>query len=240
MLIKEKKILIDNIKITFFASNRSKSIRISIHQNKGVRVSVPLFVSFKSAKIFTQSKINWIKKNISKMENMKSSMTVFRDGSEFKTKFKLIKVKRSNQSEIKSIVNDNKIEILTPNNFDFKCLDNQLIIRKEIVRFLRQEAENYLPNRVEYFAKKYDLNYKKVTIKNTKTRWGSCSYINNINLNLHLMRLPDKLIDYVILHELAHTKVKNHQKEFWDLLDFYSGDAKGLDKELKKYNTHIF
>ena len=54
------------------------------------------------------------------------------------------------------------------------------------------------------------------------------------------MRLPDKLIDYVILHELAHTKVKNHQKEFWDLLDFYSGDAKGLDKELKKYNTHIF
>ena len=93
MLIKEKKILIDNIKITFFASNRSKSIRISINQNKGVRVSVPLFVSFKSAKIFTQSKINWIKKNISKMENMKSSMTVFRNGSEFKTKFKLIKVK---------------------------------------------------------------------------------------------------------------------------------------------------
>ena len=123
------------------------------------------------------------------------------------------------------------IEIVKEQNF---------VERKEIVRFLRQEAENYLPNRVEYFAEKYDLNYKKVTIKNTKTRWGSCSYINNINLNLHLIRLPDKLIDYVILHELAHTKVKNHQKEFWDLLDFYSGDAKGLDKELKKYNTHIF
>ena len=77
-------------------------------------------------------------------------------------------------------------------------------------------------------------------IKNAKTRWGSCSSINNINLNLHLMRLSDELIDYVILHELVHTKIKNHQKEFWDLLNIVSGDAKGLDRELKKYYIHNY
>lgn len=240
MLIKEKKILIDNIKITFFASNRSKSIRISIHPSKGVRVSVPLFVSFKAAKNFAKSKINWIKKNNSKIENMKSSMTIFRDGSVFKTKFKVIKIKKSNELEIRLIENNNKIEILMPNNFDFKCSNNQLIIRNEIEKILRKQAKEYLPNRLEYFAKKYALNYKKVIIKNTKTRWGSCSYINNINLNLHLMRLPDILIDYVILHELAHTKEKNHKKDFWDLLDVYTGDSKALDKELKKYHIHIY
>ena len=54
------------------------------------------------------------------------------------------------------------------------------------------------------------------------------------------MRLPNALIDYVVLHELAHTKIKNHQKEFWNLLDSISGDAKGLDKELKKYHIHIY
>ena len=73
-------------------------------------------------------------------------------------------------------------------------------------------------------------------VKNIKTRWGSCSSLNNINLNLHLMRLPDHLIDYVILHELAHTKEKNHGKSFWNLVDSLVMDLKEMKKELKTYS----
>ena len=63
---------------------------------------------------------------------------------------------------------------------------------------------------------------------------------NNINLSLHLMRLPDRLVDYVILHELSHTKVKNHSKEFWSLLDSVSGNARKLDREVKECNIQIY
>jgi len=240
MIIKEKKINIEGIEITFFASNMSKSIRVSIHPIKGVRVSVPLFASFNSAKNFAISKMNWIKKHISKIEKIKSQVTIFKPGVKFNTKFSTIQFKFSSIEKFQSIQINNIVEILIPDHFDVKDSDTQLIIRKEIEKILRKEAKKHLPNRVDYFAKKHQFNYNKITIKNSKTRWGSCSNTNNINLNLHLMRLSDNLIDYVVLHELVHTKIKNHQKEFWDLLDIVSGDAKGLDKELKKHHIHMY
>ena len=100
--------------------------------------------------------------------------------------------------------------------------------------------DSFSTDKTVELAEKHNFKYKKVAIKNAKTRWGSCSYVNNINLSLHLMRLPDYLIDYVILHELVHTKIKNHSKDFWHFLDYVSGNAKKLDKELKDYRTHIY
>lgn len=108
------------------------------------------------------------------------------------------------------------------------------VFDENTIKTLRLEAKKYLPVKVKEFSEKHNLGYKKVFIKNMKSRWGSCSSQNNINLNLHLMRLPEKLIDYVILHELAHIKEKNHGKSFWSLLNTLIEDAKALDKELKK------
>ncbi len=93
----------------------------------------------------------------------------------------------------------------------------------------------YLINRLEQLSKKYNLKYNKVTIRNQKTRWGSCSKHNNISLNIQLLILPDRLIDYVILHELVHTIVKNHSFKFWDTLSKYEPNAKSMDFELKQY-----
>ena len=98
----------------------------------------------------------------------------------------------------------------------------------------------YLPNRLKELADLHGLTYNKVSVRNTKTRWGSCSYHNNISLNLHLMRLPDHLIDYVLLHELAHTKVKNHSIDFWSYLEKLMKGSRGFDKELKKFNILIW
>ena len=90
---------------------------------------------------------------------------------------------------------------------------------------------------MEILAEKFGFNYNKLFIKNLRSRWGSCSNRNNINLNLQLMRLPDKLIDYVILHELVHTEEKNHGEKFWAKLDAITGNAKVLAIEMKKYST---
>ena len=93
---------------------------------------------------------------------------------------------------------------------------------------------------MEKLAAKHKFDYKKVAVKNAKTRWGSCSFDNNINLSLHLMRLPDHLVDYVILHELVHTRIKNHGKGFWQLLDIVSMSARELDREVKEYRLQIY
>jgi len=72
--------------------------------------------------------------------------------------------------------------------------------------------------RLEQLARQYGFSWNKVSIRNQKTRWGSCSSQNNISLNRKLFYLPDHLRDYVLLHELAHTRQKNHSKDFWIIL----------------------
>ncbi len=100
----------------------------------------------------------------------------------------------------------------------------------------RTRARARLIARLNHLAAFYGFEYNKVAIRNQKTRWGSCSDKNNINLNMHLVRLPDHLIDYVIVHELLHTRIKNHTKRFWSELARYVPDPKACQKELRNYH----
>jgi len=98
------------------------------------------------------------------------------------------------------------------------------------------QATDILISRLEEMAKIHNFKYARASIRNQKTKWGSCSAKNNISLNINLVRLPDQLRDYVILHELVHTRFKNHSKKFWAELDkFIAGGAKELSKKLRKY-----
>jgi predicted metal-dependent hydrolase len=102
------------------------------------------------------------------------------------------------------------------------------------------QAIETLISRLEEMAKIHNIKYARVSIRNQKTKWGSCSAKNNISLNINLVRLPDQLRDYVILHELVHTRIKNHSKKFWAELDKVIGDsAKELSKKLRKYRLPI-
>ena len=99
----------------------------------------------------------------------------------------------------------------------------------------RLAARKLLIDRLEQLARKHGFTYNRVFIKNQKTRWGSCSNKNNINLNINLVRLPQELIDYTLLHELVHTRIKNHSPGFWRQMDALLGDARALDKKLSSH-----
>jgi hypothetical protein len=104
----------------------------------------------------------------------------------------------------------------------------------------REKAKAILTERLSYLAGEYGFRYNRVFIKNQKTIWGSCSGKNNINLNMNLIRLPVELRDYVLLHELVHTRIKNHSKKFWAELDKYvGGRAKELRKEMRGYRLRV-
>ncbi len=100
-------------------------------------------------------------------------------------------------------------------------------------------ARSKIISRLDELSKKYFLPYAGVTVRNQKTRWGSCSIRNTISLNINLARLPSKLMDYVIIHELLHTKVRGHGDVFWQRLDMLLGDARGLRGELRKYSSAL-
>ena len=97
-----------------------------------------------------------------------------------------------------------------------------------------------LAERLEELARLHNFKYRNVSIRNQRTRWGSCSGKDNISLNINLARLPAELSDYVILHELLHTRIKNHGKGFWTELDRYvGGSAKDLAKKLRKHRLYV-
>ncbi len=103
----------------------------------------------------------------------------------------------------------------------------------------RSEARRKLTGRLEYLAEKYGFTYNRVFIRNQKTRWGSCSHKNNISLNIRILSLPEELGDYVILHELTHTRVKNHSNVFWAELDKYVMNSKAMASRLRKYGLGL-
>ena len=103
----------------------------------------------------------------------------------------------------------------------------------------RQKACRKLKVRLDALAVRHGFTYNRLSIRYQKTRWGSCSATNNISLNGRLVLLPDRFIDYVLLHELLHTRIKNHGQGFWKELDRLTGDAKGLARSLRSYGMQL-
>lgn len=133
---------------------------------------------------------------------------------------------------------EEKMIIYCPENVDFKREDVQKLVRSAILRAMKKAAETYLPPLLSMWAERFGLTYRKVRITGARSRWGSCSAARTISLSCYLMLLPAKLMDYVILHELAHTKEMNHGPRFWELLDgMTEGKALLLRKELRAYHT---
>ena len=112
----------------------------------------------------------------------------------------------------------------------------QVAIANDLPEIDKAEARKKLTHRLNELSRQYGFTYNRVFIRNQKTRWGSCSAKNNISLNMQLLRLPQDLIDYVILHELVHTREKNHSKTFWAELNKFVGDTGELRSRLKKYS----
>lgn len=103
----------------------------------------------------------------------------------------------------------------------------------------RKEASKVLVQRLEEIAAIHGYSYNRVSIRNQKTRWGSCSSNNNISLNVKLTLLPDALRDFILLHELVHTKVKNHGKGFWAEIMKAEPKARELAKQVSQRSIQL-
>lgn len=133
-----------------------------------------------------------------------------------------------------------ELRIICPPDADFADEKLQAWLRKVIQEALRRNAKIILPPRLYQLSLQHGLTYRSVKINSSSGRWGSCSSSGNINLSCFLMLLPRHLIDYVLLHELVHTREMNHGDAFWALLDrLTEGKALQLRSELKQHRAAI-
>ena len=116
----------------------------------------------------------------------------------------------------------NKVKVPNKNNI-LKCYDN----------FYKFYAKKYLIPRVDYFSDIMNLNYSEIKFRKMKSRWGSCSSKGVITLNSQLIKINKELVDYIIVHELAHLTHMNHSKKFHLLVNQYLPDSKILNQKLK-------
>ncbi len=115
------------------------------------------------------------------------------------------------------------------------AIEDRILAQNRTPAVNRSQARRYLVQRLEALAARHGFTYNKVFVRSQRTRWGSCSAKNNINLNVHLIQLPDALLEYTLLHELVHTRVKSHGPRFWEAMEKLLPNARALDKELNQY-----
>jgi len=193
----------------------------------------------KSAKISTKQieqlllkKASWINKAKYKIQTKKGKVIDFKKSPTlyFLGKLYTIHLVTHDKKKTSHTINDSSF-IITYYEY------NESIFQKHIDLFYKNEAKKYIPLLIEQWSIKMNLPYKKISFRKTKRQWGSCSSSNHLSFNTMMMKLPKNVIEYIIVHELAHIKYKHHQKDFWGLVANYIPDYKEHIKILNQYST---
>ena len=128
-------------------------------------------------------------------------------------------------------------------HFDTECFTlsyaryDERLFRKQIDAFYRAEAKEEIPVLLEKWSAIMKLTYNQLSFRKAKRQWGSCSGKNNLSFNTMVMKLPPEVIEYIVVHELAHITHKHHQKAFWDCVAYYLPDYKARVALLKTFTT---
>ena len=225
-------------KIIIVPHKRAKNV-IARRKSEHIQLTVPYGIT-RNRILSTIEKLKPKLLNLQPTEKPKSAVITEKDSIQTFAFSAHIERHTITEKIVISLKNE-KLHISFPQSSDIASPENQNAIRQAIILKLRTEAKRVLSEKTKHFAEKLNLSYGTIKINSSKTRWGSCSGKKNINYSLFLLLLPEKFIDYVVLHELAHTVEMNHSEKFWALLDtFTDNKSKILAKELKAYKTELF
>lgn len=209
-----------------------KRISMRLHSSGEIRVSQPFYLPYSAGIYFAKSHSEWILKQRKKTVELE-----LYDGMPV-GKVHILHITISDK--LSTRVSNNTITIAAPvNDIEQNSSTYVAAVKKAIKRALNKEAAQLLPDRLQQLADHYGYTYKEVKIKPMKSRWGSCSSTSIITLNCYLVMLPWEIIDYVILHELSHTKQMNHSTAFWKEVAQSTPNHKQLRAELKRIQPKI-
>jgi len=225
-----KQFLLDeNTVVTIYKRRGNRNVRLTITSGGEVRVSIPTWAPYATGLKFAHQRQAWIQAQKRPTELLTDGQTV---GKAHHLRF----IPRDNLNKPTSRIAGGELIVYYPQQLDIQNSEVQAAAHKLCVRGLRRQSEQLLPQRLTQLAQQHSYDYKSVSIKALKSRWGSCDSHKNIVLNLYLMQLPWENIDYVLLHELVHTKVLRHGPDFWQEFEKTAPDAKKLRKAMAAYH----
>ncbi len=199
---------------------KRKTISLQININGEFIVRAPMKCSDKEIIDFINKKANWvIEKRQENLQNYVQPLTFKGEesisllGNAYKIVIKRVK---------KAKVEEKEIYLPTSKP------------RENLVKLLKEFAKDYLTDRVMLLAADYGFEYASVGISSAKSCWGSCGYNNSLNFTYKLMLCPPSVVDYIIVHELCHTRIKNHSEEFWEIVKNFVPNYKEHELWLKK------
>lgn len=219
--------------ITLVKRRGNRSLRLSITPT-GVRVSMPTWTPFSAGQAFAQSHIMWIQAELAKQSKppLESGQKI---GKLHYLRFEQVLGEQAATSRVTAT------EVVVRLKSDETIQDDVVQERayQACIRALKREAERLLPPRLQSLATQHGKFCSSVGVKQLKRRWGSCDSHQAITLNLFLMELPWDYIDYVIMHELAHTEHMNHGPSFWQSLTAMQPRARDLARQLRRHQPAI-
>ncbi len=214
-----------DIKIDKIIRSRRRSVALVVMPDASIVIRAPIGVSVDYIENFVRQKSLWIEKKqqyVSKFaknrrpKNFVNGEKFYLAGAEFSL----------------NIVQGLKPSVWLDENLNMTeaCLQKP---HKYIEHWYGLQAKNKIPERVKYYSRLTGLKYKSVRINRAKTRWGSCGHKNTLNFSWRLIMAPLEIIDYVIMHELVHTEIKNHSEKFYFRLGELMPDYKTREKWFK-------
>jgi len=208
----------------------AKYIRLRIDSSGTPTVTIPYWTPYAIGVQYANSKFQWIIANHRPSKLFYDSQIIGKSHS--------IRAVHNSKKQ-KCLIRENEIIIHIPESKTIKDSDIQGIIYKNAITALKIQAEYILKDRIIQLAKIHNFNIKSIRFKNLKGRWGSCDQHQNITLNIHLLHLPWELIDYVLLHELTHTKIMKHGSVFWSEMKKYMPDVDLHRNKIKNYQPNF-
>ncbi len=199
--------------VTIRRSSRSHHVKISLAPNGKLRASLPIYAPL----FMVKRLINSSREELREMTRSQQPGYILEDGMRIGKTHTLFVAQSSKK---KTTASRKKQRIFVELTKGDSLSDAAVVttVRSVVAEALRAESKNYLPKRLALLARKMDCHYERVRFSHASGRWGSCSSSGTISLNIALMKLPHELIDYVLIHELCHTKQMNHSDKFWSLV----------------------
>jgi predicted metal-dependent hydrolase len=219
--------------VTVLKRRGSKSIKLSFDSKGEVRVSIPSWVPYQTGAVFARERTDWI------IEHQPTPTRLFSSGDRIGKAHHMTLIPDAVVKTTQVRLKGSEIIVKYPGRFNFDDPLVQTAAERGAKKALWGEGERLLPQRLKLLADEHGFSYHSITVKQLKTKWGSCNQNHEITLNYYLMQLPWHLIDYVLVHELVHTEHLNHSDEFWERFEEAMPGAKKIRKELKTYKTSV-
>lgn len=194
---------------------------------------MPSWLPYRAGLNYAETKRDWLQGQL-----QKHGRTPHNDG-QLIGKAHVLEFRPQTGSAVRTRITDGRIVVTYPTHLAIEDDEVQAAADRACLRALRQEAEDVLPARLRQLAETSGFSYRSVAIRHLKSRWGSCDQDRDIKLNLFLMQLPWHLIDYVLMHELMHTRIMEHGPRFWRAMEAQLPDIRTLRKEIRAYKTTI-